>query len=82
MQDAYYLEVSSPGIERKLKKYAHYEKALGEKIYVKTFSPINGEKEFVGKLTAAAEDQITIANEGGEMILPLDKIAKANLSVF
>lgn len=80
--ESYYLEVSSPGIERKLKTPAHFLKAIGEKIYVKSFSPINGKKEVTGILKSFANEEAVVEVAGEDYIFPLVKIAKANLSVF
>lgn len=78
----YSLEVSSPGLNRPLKKPQHYERVLGQRVKVKTFGPI-GEpprKNFTGRLTAASAEQITVEVEGaGSFQLPLKDIAKANL---
>lgn len=82
IKEPYYLEVSSPGIERRLKTLGHFEKAVGEKVFIKTYSPIDGKKEFIGILTKVDNQQITLGQEGEEKIFPYDKIAKANLSVF
>jgi ribosome maturation factor RimP len=48
----YFLEVSSPGAERPLKKKADFMKALGKNVYIKTYEPIEGNKEFEGELSA------------------------------
>ena len=48
--DAYILEVSSPGLGRTLKKDKHLEKSLGAEVEVKTYKPIDGQKEFAGIL--------------------------------
>ncbi len=45
IQHNYFLEVSSPGAERPLKKEKDFEKAVGKQVYVKTYEPIEGEKE-------------------------------------
>ncbi|MEE0775990.1 MAG: ribosome maturation factor RimP [Bacillota bacterium] len=82
IKEAYYLEVSSPGVERKLKNTAHFEKVLGEKIYVKFFGPIDGRKELVGNLNEVKEQGIVITADGDTVEVPFEKIAKANLSVF
>lgn len=47
----YFLEVSSPGAERPLKKEKDFEKAVGKNIFIKTYEPIDGEKTFEGILT-------------------------------
>ena len=48
----YFLEVSSPGAERPLKKDKDFENAIGKNVYIKTYEPVNGEKEFEGILTS------------------------------
>ena len=47
----YFLEVSSPGAERPLKKEKDFQKAIGKNVYIKTYEPILDEKEFEGTLT-------------------------------
>jgi ribosome maturation factor RimP len=78
----YNLEVSSPGVNRPLKKPAHYARVKGQKIKVKTFGPI-GEpprKNFTGTLTEVAADAIGVDVEGaGSFRIPFKDIAKANL---
>lgn len=78
----YNLEVSSPGVNRPLKKPAHYERVKGQKVKVKTFGPI-GEpprKNFTGTLTEVAADAISVDVEGaGSFRIPFKDIAKANL---
>ncbi|MCI9327422.1 ribosome maturation factor RimP [bacterium 1xD8-48] len=68
IDDAYILEVSSPGLGRQLKKDKHLEKSLGEEVEIKTFKPVGGVREFTGFLTTFDEGTITIempsSNEG------------------
>ena len=59
------LEVSSPGLGRALKKDRHLEKSLGEEVEVKTYKPIEQQKEFIGILKAYDKDTITIEMENG-----------------
>ena len=78
----YHLEVSSPGVNRPLKKPEHYQRVVGQKIKVKTFGPL-GEpprKNFSGTLTGVAPESITLQVEGaGSFQIPFKDIAKANL---
>jgi ribosome maturation factor RimP len=78
----YNLEVSSPGVNRPLKKPVHYERVKGQKVKVKTFGPI-GEpprKNFTGTLTEVAADAISVDVEGaGSFRISFKDIAKANL---
>ncbi len=80
--ESYYLEVSSPGIERKLKKAEHFLKAIGEKVYIKSYSPVNGKKEVTGILKEFINEEAVVEVGKEEYIFPFAKIAKANLSVF
>ena len=59
--DAYILEVSSPGLGRALKKDRHLEKSLGAEVEIKTYKPVDGQKEYVGVLKAFDADMVTIA---------------------
>ncbi|HZH15774.1 MAG TPA: ribosome maturation factor RimP [Archangium sp.] len=78
----YNLEVSSPGVNRPLKKPVHFERVKGQKIKVKTFGPL-GEpprKNFTGTLTEVAADAIAVDVEGaGSFRISFKDIAKANL---
>ena len=62
--DAYILEVSSPGLGRALKKDRHFERSLGDEVEVKTYKPIDRQKEFIGILKAYDKDTVTIELEG------------------
>jgi ribosome maturation factor RimP len=79
---AYHLEVSSPGLERPLKKPEHFQRAEGRVVRVKTFAPL-GEpprRNFRGVLTAVVDDGVTVDVEGaGSFRIPFRDIAKANL---
>ncbi len=63
IEDAYILEVSSPGLGRALKKDSHLEKSLGEEVEIKTYKPIEKQKEFSGILKAFDADTVTITEE-------------------
>jgi len=81
----YYLEVSSPGAERPLKKEADYEKAVGNFIYVNTYEPIQDMKEFQGYLTANHENsiemEVRIKTRKVQIEIEKEKIAKARLAI-
>lgn len=82
---AYFLEVSSPGAERPLKKETDVKKAVGKNIYVTTYEPFNGEKSFEGMLLAFDGIELTIATKQKtrtvEVTIPYEKIASARLAV-
>lgn len=61
IKDQYFLEVSSTGIEKVLRKDRHLESNIGNKIEVKLFKPINKQKEFVGNLKSFNENEIILS---------------------
>ncbi|PKM83592.1 MAG: ribosome maturation factor RimP [Firmicutes bacterium HGW-Firmicutes-13] len=80
IEQSYLLEVSSPGLERPLKKEADFERFKGRKVKIKTFTSIEGKKAFEGILKGCSEGKINIEiEEGKSLLIPYDKVAKANL---
>ena len=79
--DAYILEVSSPGLGRTLKKERHLEKSLGEQVEVKTYKPVDGQKEFAGILKAYDGETVTIETEGVERIFKRLEVALIRLAL-
>lgn len=78
----YSLEVSSPGLDRPLKKPAHFERVKGQKVKVKTFAPLfePPRKNFVGVLSQVTAEHVTVEVEGaGPFTLAFKDIARANL---
>lgn len=65
IEQAYILEVSSPGIDRPLKKASDFEKYCGEIIDVKLYQPKNGKKQFQGKLLGMTDGVISLEEENG-----------------
>jgi ribosome maturation factor RimP len=69
IKQSYYLEVSSPGLERPLKKEKDFEKYRGELVEVKLFQPVEGKKSYEGELLGLIDDRIMIkVNNGTEEI--------------
>ena len=64
----YYLEVSSPGIERKLRLPEHFERYMGEKIDVGFYKAVNGSKQITAYLEGYDEDEISLKTENEEII--------------
>ena len=60
IKDQYFLEVSSPGVERVLKKDKHLKSNLGSKVQVKLFKPLDGNKQFIGELKDFDDEFITL----------------------
>jgi ribosome maturation factor RimP len=81
IQDAYILEVSSPGLGRTLKKDRHLEKSLGETVELRTYKPIDKRKEFSGILKAFDKDTITIEDETGERVFARADTALIRLAI-
>lgn len=67
IKEQYFLEVSSPGIERVLRKYKHLDSNIGNKIEIKLFKPINKEKSIIGILKSYDDKNITIEIETDEI---------------
>jgi len=75
----YSLEVSSPGLDRPLTKPEHFQRFLGRDVRVRTVEPIDGSRNFSGRLTAADAAAISIATERGETEIPLGAVQRSNL---
>jgi ribosome maturation factor RimP len=79
IQTPYTLEVSSPGITRRLKTERDFVKYRGSLIKVKTVNPIDNRRQFKGKLLGVSEDRIEIRADGRIFQIPLSNVGKANL---
>ncbi len=80
IEDAYHLEVSSPGLERDLKYGWHYEACIGEKAELRLFAPIEsnpGTKSFVGIIKGYGDSVITLEVNGNEVEIPHTAVSKA-----
>ena len=76
----YKLEVSSPGVERKLTKPREFERFVGQKVKVVLRQPVENQKHWVGSLKSFAEGIITLEPSPGRSVqFPLDQVEKANL---
>jgi ribosome maturation factor RimP len=81
IDNAYMLEVSSPGIDRPLTRPEDYDRFAGFEAKIELGQPIEGRKRFRGKLLGRAADQIRLVAEMGEVSLPFAAIAKAKLVI-
>jgi len=79
IQGHYTLEVSSPGFDRILRKHAHFERFIGERIVAELKLPMNGRRRFVGLLKSMSDDTIVVEVDGQPYTLPLERIQKARL---
>ena len=77
LREQYALEVSSPGLDRRLRKPAHFAEQVGREIAVQMSEPVEGRRNFRGVLAAAGQDSITLTLDGGgSATLPLADIEK------
>ncbi len=74
----YYLEVSSPGVERELRTDEHIYACLGEAVEAKLFAAKDGRKSIVGTLSAYENGVVTIVEDGNEVAIPRADISKLN----
>ncbi|MDA2978425.1 MAG: ribosome maturation factor RimP [Actinomycetota bacterium] len=77
IQGSYTLEVSSPGLERKLRRPRHYEKSLGKAIKLKTFGEIEGSKTHSGTLVAADDESFVVDVEGSNRTITYGDVSSA-----
>ncbi|MGYP001559757351 len=74
---SYTLEVSSPGLERPLRRPSQYRKALGREVIVKTTEPVSGAKSHRGILTSVGDAEVLVAVDGVDRPIPLHHVAQA-----
>jgi ribosome maturation factor RimP len=73
------LEVSSPGLDRVLKKPADFRRFAGERAEVRLRMPLNGRRRFVGTVRSASDDVVDLEVDGGVVSLELANVEKARL---
>ena len=78
----YYLEVSSPGIERELRTAEHIEAMIGAKVEAKLFTAKDGRKSIVGILSGFDQESVTIAEGDAETALSMNEISKLSTVYF
>ena len=77
----YTLNVSSPGLDRPFKTDRDYQKAMGQKVEVRLFAPMQGKKLFEGVLKSHDENCVYIEDKGEELKFEKSKIAKINRAI-
>ena len=75
----YSVDVSSPGVERPLRKPEHFSRVVGRRVSLKTREEIGGRSRFKGELVAAGERAVRVGVDGAEMEIPYDAIVRGNL---
>lgn len=73
------LEVSSPGLDRALKKRADFERFAGSEVQIRLRMPIGNQRNFVGVLEGLVEGEVRLRTEKGDVAFPFDEIEKARL---
>ncbi|MCQ2520091.1 MAG: ribosome maturation factor RimP [Lachnospiraceae bacterium] len=81
IDDAYYLEVSSPGLGRSLKKDSHLEKSIGDEVDLKTYKAINKQKEFTGILKSFDALSVTLEINGEDVSFARKDVANIKLTI-
>ena len=81
VSDAYFLEVSSPGAERPLKKPEDLVKAVGKHVFITTYEQVDGLKEFEGPLLSFDGEQVSVQAGRKTHLIPYVKVASARLAI-
>jgi ribosome maturation factor RimP len=82
IENFYYLEVSSPGIERELRTDEHINLSLGQKVEAKLFRPIDGKRSIVGELVSYDGERVGIDEGGEQRLIAKNEIAKITTVYF
>jgi ribosome maturation factor RimP len=77
IKSAYTLEVSSPGLERKLTRPRHYEKSIGRQLKVKTFTPVSEEKSHIGVLLSVDDNGFVVDVDGDQRAFTYGDVSSA-----
>ena len=73
------LEVSSPGLDRPLRRLQDFQRFTGSLVKLKTVMPLEGQRNFKGRLLEASEDVLVIETDAEEISLPMNAIEKARI---
>lgn len=73
------LEVSSPGLDRPLKKEADFQRFAGREVQLRLVMPVGNQRNFVGVLQGLEAGVVSVQTAKGEMRFPFDEIEKARL---
>ena len=80
IEDSYIMEISSPGLDRPLKKEKDFARSMGRLVEVRTYRPIDKQKEFTGILKEFNKDSFTIVIEDNEMTFQRSETALVRLA--
>lgn len=82
IEQNYYLEVSSPGMDRQLIKPEHYERFAGHLVEIRLYKAVNSSKNYEGILVGLVDGNVCIKDEeDNELMFPIEQVAKTNLAV-
>jgi len=75
----YTVDVSSPGVERPLRTPAHFERAVGRRVALRTSNDVEGRKRFKGELVGTTPAGVRVETDDEEYVIPYDVIVRGNL---
>ncbi|MGO1579807.1 MAG: ribosome maturation factor RimP [Peptoniphilaceae bacterium] len=75
IKNPYYLEVSSPGLDRPIKSEADYNRNIGNEVEVKLYAPLNGKKSIEGLLKGYTDSDIILGTNEGDIEIPIKTIS-------
>lgn len=81
IEESYYLEVSSPGLDRPIKTQDDLRRNKGKLVEARLFAPLDGNKLYEGVLASYTKDTVILDNEGKEVELPLKSISKMSQKI-
>ena len=81
IEDSYIMEISSPGLDRPLKKEKDFARSIGKEVEIRTYRPIEKQKEFYGVLTAYDSNSVTVDEEGTPRTFEKKDIALIRLAI-
>ncbi len=79
--DSYVMEISSPGLDRPLRKPKDFERSIGKEVEIRTYRPVDHCKEFVGTLVSCDDDTVTVETEGQNRVFDRKDIALVRLYI-
>ncbi|KNF08858.1 ribosome maturation factor RimP [Gottschalkia purinilytica] len=83
IEENYFLEVSSPGLDRPLKKEKDFQSSIGKDVEISLYKPLNGKKKFAGKLLKFDNEKVYIEDDTiGEIAIERESISKINLAII
>jgi ribosome maturation factor RimP len=75
----YTVDVSSPGVERPLRKPGHFARVIGRNVSLRVSEPVDGRSKFKGEVKDVGADSLTLVVEGTDVHIPYDAIVRGNL---